>query len=158
MPRAQRVMCTVDCLSNEICSTLLNEFIYFHRTSSSFGNRCIEMPSVWQLLLQLSLLLMPATPHFPPLFFFSSDSMLYIFLIWAVSTVWRHEELESTRNRGWWALGCAHSLVMQKWNMLLVFSANRCWFHVLYIRYDAKPLKKFSLQWHFKEIILTDSR
>ena len=29
MPRAQRVMCTVDCLSNEICSTLLNEFHLF---------------------------------------------------------------------------------------------------------------------------------
>ena len=45
----------------------LTHFVHFCRVSGFFGNLCIDTPSVYEVLVHLTLLGSPATQYFPPL-------------------------------------------------------------------------------------------
>ena len=94
-------------------------------------------------------------------FFFSSDSMLYLFLMSCVHRVTTRRARIGTKSRlvgSWPRALISHAKVKHaarfhlKKHQKYFFSANR----VLYIKYDAKPQKQFSLQWHFKICDKTD--
>jgi len=48
-----------------LCPMSLTKLVHFARTKLSLGNRCIDIPGVFELFLQLTLSGPPATQYFP---------------------------------------------------------------------------------------------